>query len=111
MVDKRITLQYISKFVCEREDLILSYVGLCILPDVQINLGVEIHEHDCRYKSEDDALTPVNVGHVHSVDPHFRHVEPRTSHIRPSLVLKECARYFLSVTREKYLFRTIFGQS
>ena len=68
----------------------LAKIGLlCILPDVQINLGVEIHEHDCRYKSEDDALTPVNVGHVHSVDPHFRHVEHRASHIRPIPVLKE----------------------
>ena len=65
------------------------------LPDVQIDLGVEIHEHDCRYKSEDDALTPVDIGHIHSVDPHFRDVEPRARHIRPIPILKGCARNLL----------------
>ncbi len=45
------------------------------LPDVEVDLGVEVDEEDCRDESEDEGLAPVDVDRVARVDPQLRHVQ------------------------------------
>ena len=50
-------------------------------PDVQVDLGVEVHEQDRWEEAEDDGLAPVVVDGIFGVDPQLSHVQLDLGHV------------------------------
>ena len=60
-----------------------------ISPDVQVDLGVEVHQEDGGHEAEDDGVAPVDVRRVDLVDPKRRHRQLHPGHVHPLDLLIE----------------------
>ena len=52
-----------------------------VSPDVEIDLGVEVRQHDHGNEAEDEALAPVDVGGVGRVQAEGGHVKEHAGHV------------------------------
>ena len=71
-----------------------------VSPDVEIDLGVEVRQHDHGNEAEDEALAPVDVGGVGRVQAEGGHVKEHAGHVHAVHLSKdeqEVTRIYLSV--------------